>query len=105
MIYLIIWRYDIHAAARDAFEQAYGPTGDWAALFSASPDYLGTHLLREVTQPDRYVTIDFWRTAEAFLDFKTTWHAAYAALDQHCATLTMTETHLGSFYSQTDWAA
>src|SRR5215208_3657864 len=105
MSYLIIWRYDIHAAAQDAFEQAYGPIGDWAALFRASPDYLGTQLLRDITQPRRYVTIDYWRSANAFLDFKTTWHASYAALDQHCAALTIAELHLGSFDSKTDSAA
>jgi heme-degrading monooxygenase HmoA len=104
MIYLIMWRYDIHPAARDAFEQAYGPAGDWAALFRASPDYLGTQLLCDVAQPDRYVTIDYWRTADAFLAFKTHWHAAYAALDQQCAKLTITEKHLGSFYSEIDLA-
>jgi len=105
MNYLIIWRYDIHPAARDAFEQVYGPSGDWAALFRTSPDYLGTQLLRDVAQPNRYVTIDYWRTAEAFVALETAWHAAYAALDQQCAELTISEMHLGSFYSQSDSAS
>jgi len=104
MQYLIIWRYDVHPAARDAFEQAYGPNGDWAALFRASPDYLGTQLLRDVAEPDRYITIDYWRTAEAFAAFKTAWHDSYAALDDQCARLTIAETLLGNFYWQNEAA-
>jgi len=104
MNYLIIWRYDINPDTREAFEQAYGPSGDWATLFRASPEYLGTQLLRDVAQPNRYMTIDYWRGAEAFAAFKTAWQAAYAALDRQCTELTIAEVHLGSFYAGSDVA-
>ena len=100
MAYIIIWQYDIVPATRVEFERAYRPDGDWAALFRASADYIGTQLLRDMTQPDRYITLDRWQTAGSFAAFKHAHAAAYAQLDERCARLTLAEVLLGSFESE-----
>ena len=97
MTHIIIWQYDIVPSARDSFERAYRPDGDWAALFRGSDDYLGTQLLRDLARPDRYMTLDYWRTAGAFAAFKHAHAAAYDDLDRRCAQLTVAEALLGSF--------
>jgi heme-degrading monooxygenase HmoA len=102
MTYIIIWQYDILPAARDSFERAYRPDGDWAALFRTSADYLGTQLLRDLAQPDRYITLDYWRTAGAFAAFKHAHGAAYDDLDRRCTQLTVAEAFVGSFEREED---
>ncbi|HJZ49631.1 MAG TPA: antibiotic biosynthesis monooxygenase [Roseiflexaceae bacterium] len=97
MTYIIIWQYDIVPSARDIFERIYQGDGDWAALFRQSADYLSTQLLRDLAQPDRYMTLDYWRTAGAFEAFRQGYSAAYEELDRRCAELTVTEVLVGSF--------
>ena len=53
----------------EAFEQAYGPTGEWAQFFAGARGYVGTELLRDVDQPGRYIVIDRWESAETYNDF------------------------------------
>jgi heme-degrading monooxygenase HmoA len=100
MAHIIIWQYDIVPAARDDFERAYRTNGDWAALFRASADYLGTQLLRDLAQPDRYITLDRWQTASSFAAFKHAHATAYDDLDRRCARLTLAEVLVGSFESE-----
>ena len=100
-VYVIIWQYDIRPAARDEFERAYGPDGAWATFFRASRDFLGTQLLRDIALPDRYVTLDHWRTEVAFVVFTTERKADYEALDRHYESLTTTEARLGAFWRTT----
>ena len=98
--YAIVWQYDIHPAARNEFERAYGPDGAWATLFRASPDYLATRLLRDTALPDRYVTLDPWRAEAAFAAFVADRRAAdYCALDRRCDALTAAEARLGTFWT------
>src|SRR5215207_872564 len=97
MAHIIIWQYDIVPAARDDFERAFRSDGDWAALFRASADFLGTQLLRDLAQPDRYMTLDRWRTADSFAAFKRAHAASYDDLDRRCAQLTVAEAFVGSF--------
>lgn len=96
---IIVWEFIIDPAARAAFEHAYGPDGDWAHLFRRSPDYLGTQLLYDSKNPNRYLTLDRWRSPEAFAAFKSSHHADYTALDHRFESLTLSETHLGNFES------
>ncbi len=45
---------------RGAFEELYGPEGEWVRLFRRSPAYRGTELLEDLDSPNRFVTIDRW---------------------------------------------
>jgi heme-degrading monooxygenase HmoA len=101
-MYVIIWQYEVAPEAREAFERAYGSDGDWAALFRMSRDYLGTQLARDIARPERYLTLDYWRSEAAFVEFKAARHAEYDALDQQCASLTSAEERIGAFYRAGD---
>jgi heme-degrading monooxygenase HmoA len=63
----LVFRYE----ARDAetFEQAYGPEGEWAHFFRQGRGYVGTELLHDVEEPERYLVIDRWESADAYNDF------------------------------------
>ena len=95
--YLAIWEFEIKAASRAQFEDIYGPDGSWARLFRQSPDHLGTKLVRDLTRPERYLTLDYWTSREAFHAFKTEHATEYSTLDKRCESLTERETMAGDF--------
>ena len=91
------WEFQVAPGQSGPFENAYGPHGDWARLFSRDPEYLGTWLLRDPRQPDRYVTIDRWRSQEARDRFVRRFRADYDELDRRCDALTLAERWIGDF--------
>lgn len=95
--YLAIWEFEIKPESRAAFEEIYGPEGAWARLFRQSPDYRGTKLIRNLTRPGRYLTLDYWSSREAFHTFKQAHAAEYTTLDQQCENLTEHEAMVGEF--------
>ena len=95
--YLAIWRFEIKAESRAPFEEIYGPDGAWARLFRQSPDYRGTKLLRDLSRPGRYLTLDHWSSREAFHVFKQEHATEYATLDKQCESLTEREAMVGEF--------
>lgn len=95
MTVAILWRYTVAPAQRPRFEEVYGAKGDWATLFGRSPEYLGTSLLCGID--GEYLTIDNWRSAAAWEDFKGRFAEAYEALDAACDALTETEERIGIY--------
>lgn len=63
----IVFRYEVRDP--DTFEAEYGPEGDWAQFFRQGTGYIGTELLRDVDEPERYLVIDRWESAEAYNGF------------------------------------
>ncbi|HET7648422.1 MAG TPA: antibiotic biosynthesis monooxygenase [Gaiellaceae bacterium] len=63
----LVFRYE--ARDREGFEGAYGPEGEWAQFFRQARGYIGTELLRDVEEPDRYLVIDRWESADAYNEF------------------------------------
>jgi len=96
-MFVIIWQFEIAEEKIAAFEAAYLPQGTWAQLFSASPDYQGTELLRDAYVPGSYLTIDRWSSEEAFRAFRKEHDAEYEALDRACDLLTASESRIGAF--------
>lgn len=94
---VIVWEFRVKAGREAEFERRYGPEGDWAQLFRRSPAYRGTELLRDPTQPRRYLSVDRWESAAAFEACKQENAQAYAALDRECEELTEAERCLGRF--------
>ncbi|HET9638692.1 MAG TPA: antibiotic biosynthesis monooxygenase [Allosphingosinicella sp.] len=89
----ILWTYEVRPEAAAAFESAYGPNGEWAALFRRSPSYLGTELL---SAPGTvYLTIDRWRSSADFDAFMAAHRADYDALDRATESWTTKELKLG----------
>lgn len=101
-MHVIVWQFTTDDAHRDAFKAAYGPEGVWAVLFRKGQGYLGTELLADREDPNRFLVIDRWRAEADFHAFKAACGAAYAALDRHCAALTTTETFIGQYHAGED---
>ena len=96
-MFVILWQFDIVEDQVPAFEAAYGAAGTWAELFRRSPEYLGTELFRDAYVPCRYITIDRWRSEEAFRSFRALHDPDYEALDRACDSITAAETRIGAF--------
>lgn len=95
--HVVLWEFTVPAAQEAAFREAYGPGGDWAALFRRAPGYLGTLLLADEASPNRYVTLDRWIDAASYRAFRDRFADEYAALDAACEALTGVEREIGSF--------
>ena len=94
---MILWEYQVKPERLAEFESIYAANGAWAELFQKGEGYLGAELYRDPIQPGRFVTIDRWRSAEAYADFKTKWKTEYQTLDARCNDLTEHETLIGTF--------
>jgi heme-degrading monooxygenase HmoA len=94
--HVLVWEFRVPAAQRTEFERRYGPAGDWAQLFARGDGYLGTQLLHDTLDPDRYLTLDRWRSAADWEAFRAAHAADYAALDAVCEALTTDERALGA---------
>jgi len=96
-MYVIIWEYEVSAEKRSEFERNYAATGEWSSLFKKAEGYLGTELLRDVTNTQRYITIDRWTTKAAYEDFLDRWKEEYNQLDERCKGLASREILLGKW--------
>jgi heme-degrading monooxygenase HmoA len=96
-MFLVLWEYDVKPGLESRFQKVYGPDGHWAQFFRRDPHYRETRLLRELSRPNVYVTLDFWDSREPYENFRQQNRRAYLALDRSCEALTLREKHLGSF--------
>ena len=96
-VYVVIWRFRPLAGRESEFERAYGPSGDWAVLFSRDDGYLGTQLLRRSDDSREYLTLDRWVSRAAYERFRARWSSEYRRLDGRLEGLTEEESPLGSF--------
>ena len=96
--YTYVWEYRVHANVAREFLAAYGPEGSWAQLFRKAPGYIGTQLLQDVQERDRYLTVDHWETEAAFLAFRERHAQEFEALDRSCQAFTRHEVELGRFF-------
>jgi heme-degrading monooxygenase HmoA len=94
---LIVWEFEVPADARARFEAAYGPDGVWARLFRGASGFVRSELLADPARHGRYVTLDFWRSAEDYDRFRGAVRAEYDAIDVQCETLTSSERLVGTF--------
>ena len=101
-MYIILWEFIAREEWVAEFEAVYGPDGKWARLFAESPGYRETRLLRDTTDPLRYVTLDFWESGAAHDEFRREHEAGYQELDKRCARLTRRETRMGAFETSTN---
>ena len=95
--FVVAWEFRVRAEAVAAFLRAYGPDGDWVALFRRGDGFVATELLADRAEPGRYVTLDRWRDEAAYRAFRERFAREYAALDAACEGWTTRETPLGAF--------
>jgi len=99
VLYVVLWEFHVKPSARAKFERIYGPEGDWVRLFRQGKGYLGTELIRDAKNRNRYITLDFWASQGAHDTFRAARVDEYKALDRACEALTYREVALGGF----DW--
>jgi|SRR3989304_4754866 len=97
--YLTIWEYKIKPEMKNEFENLYGSEGAWVKLFEKFPDYIKTELHHDIKNPDRYVTIDYWKTRESYYRFKETSKREFLEIDKKGEDLTLEEKQIGEFLS------
>lgn len=95
--YACVWEFRIRPDQGAEFERAYGSDGDWVRLFRRAEGYVGTMLLRDAVDGQRYLTIDRWRSEGEYKEFLRRYGVEYAELDARCAGLTVNERSLGTF--------
>ena len=96
-MFVILWEYEVKPGCEEVFEKVYGPNGDWARLFQSDLHYRETFLLRDVSRPRCYFTLDYWDTEKDFTQFKAARGAEYAELDRTTEGLTVSERRLATF--------
>ena len=96
--YTYIWQYLVPPDRVVEFVELYGPQGTWSDLFRQSTGYIRTELHRDRIQPDRFITVDYWQSFDAWLDWRAQFEAEFAELDRRGERLTSDERELGQFH-------
>jgi heme-degrading monooxygenase HmoA len=99
--YVIVWEFRIKATTQAEFVKQYGSEGAWARLFRRSSGYIRTELVRDVSDPLRFLTLDYWQAEDEFSGFRAQNLAEYERLDKELEGLTERETRLGAFWFST----
>lgn len=97
--YVIVWEFWIKPGAEAQFVEKYGSIGVWARFFRSSESYIRTELVKDVAVAQRFLTLDYWESEEAFHDFHKQNLAEYQRLDEELEGLTQQETRLGAFWT------
>lgn len=98
-MFTVIWRYEVHSGREAEFEVFYGSGGPWSELFRRSSYYTDTALLRDVSHPHTYVTMDRWVSEAGYREFLRAERAEYARIDAQAEAMTAREEMLGTFVS------
>jgi heme-degrading monooxygenase HmoA len=93
----LVFRYD--AREPGAFEAAYGPDGEWAQFFRQGRGFIGTELLHDVQEPDRYLVIDRWESADAYNAFLSEHRDEYLRRSDESTFHYLQELRFGTFES------
>ncbi len=94
-MFLVLWEFEVKRGCEERFEKVYGPAGDWVRLFGRDSEYPGTRLLRDPEQPGIYLTLDFWKSREAYEQFMARHKHDYKKLDALGEELTRKERRIG----------
>ena len=95
--FVIIWEFRIRRRKRRDFERAYGSDGEWAKFFRKGKGYIATELIRDSQQPDKYITLDYWRSRNHYENFRKQNRKMYQAIDERCEALITHEYEIGQF--------
>ncbi len=96
-VFVYIWEYIVKADKKSDFEKVYDPNGDWVRLFQHGAGYLGTELHRDISNNQRYITVDYWVSKKARDSFREKFAEEFEKLDRQCESFTEKEKFLGDF--------
>jgi heme-degrading monooxygenase HmoA len=95
-MFVVLWEFDVKSECEERFTLVYSSSGDWARLFATNTGFRSTTLLRNVTEPLKFVTMDVWHSREDHEHFLRSSGDAYRELDARCEGLTTRERRLSS---------
>ncbi len=98
-----VWAYEVKDEFIGRFKEAYGPNGKWAKLYGHCSGYLKTVLLQDLDNPNRFITIDYWKSYSAFTTMKEIVTPEYEYLEEQCRPYMTSEDHLGMYETIDDW--
>jgi heme-degrading monooxygenase HmoA len=99
-MFVTVWKYKIKSDREKEFVALYGTDGSWVRLFKNFSDYIKTTLLRDINDPESYVTIDYWKSKVAYYNFKLKTAEEFKMIDEIGEDLTLSEEHLCEFEIQ-----
>jgi heme-degrading monooxygenase HmoA len=91
----LVFRYEVRDS--EEFERVYGPEGEWAQFFRAGRGYIGTELLRDLEEPERYLVIDRWESVDAYNAFLSEHQAEYLRRGDEARMHYLQELRFGTF--------
>ena len=91
------WEYLVPPEKTGMFEPFYGPAGEWVQLFRRARGYIRTELHRDRSNPQRFVTLDYWESQDAWQAFRRQFAKEFEALDAKCEEFTSRESEIGRF--------
>ena len=97
--YCYVWQFEVRSEFLDEFLKAYSPGGAWTQLFKKADGYMSTELVRDLDNPNRFLTIDRWTGKTLYLAFRKKFAKEHQKLDSACERFTISETYLGEFTS------
>jgi heme-degrading monooxygenase HmoA len=95
--FVSVWEFEVRPESVAEFERVYGPDGDWTSLFRRADGYSGSLLLKDRVVPHCYLTVDRWRSEDAYARFREGFGEEYRALDERCKELTVREREIGGY--------
>ena len=95
--FVYIWEFIVKKEFINDFKHNYGPSGPWVAFFKQSEYYLKTVLLIDNQNKLKFITIDYWKSKEKYLEFIKINKSEYNKIDQECINYTSKEVKIGEF--------
>lgn len=93
----LVWEFIVREEGKGQYELVFGPGGGWSNLYSSSPGFRGTTVMRDIKNPLRYLIFDLWDSEidrENVLDENPT---GYSELETTLDKLTESKSKLGTF--------
>ena len=91
----LVFRYEVRDP--EEFERVYGPEGEWTEFFRRANGYIGTELLRDLEEPERYLVIDRWESVDAYNAFLAEFQEEYLRRADETRFHYVQELHFGTF--------
>jgi heme-degrading monooxygenase HmoA len=98
-MYTIIFEFFVLKGNAKAFEELYGPGGDWIELFRKSEGFIGTELMINPEDPHHYVTVDKWNSEDIYYNFLHEYQKEYQKIDARGDSFTFDQRRVGSFFT------
>ena len=95
--YVYIWEYKAKNNSIKEFEEFYNSQGTWVELFKLANGYIKTDFFKDKIEHNRFITVDYWESYEAYDQFRIDFDEKFQELDQKCAHYTLGEKKMGEF--------